>query len=73
MGLICAFSVGTLAKLVYFSGNENLLNDDRVQSSAEVGGRSSSILHGRLHFAKFETGKIDECVAFINSKELGNR
>ncbi|XP_022966898.1 pantothenate kinase 1 isoform X1 [Cucurbita maxima] len=64
---------GTLAKLVYFSGNKKLLNDDRVQSSAEVGGRSSSVLHGRLHFAKFETRKIDECIAFIHSKELGSQ
>ncbi|KAK9144320.1 hypothetical protein Sjap_004223 [Stephania japonica] len=32
--------------------------------------RSYPILGGRLHFVKFETTKINECLDFINSKQL---
>ncbi|XP_028231516.1 pantothenate kinase 2-like [Glycine soja] len=32
--------------------------------------RSYPILGGRLHFVKFETSKINECLDFINSKQL---
>lgn len=71
-GFICAFLVGTLAKLVYFSGSKKLLlKNDQIQSSGKVSERSRSILQGKLHFAKFETSKIDDCIAFIKRKELG--
>lgn len=32
--------------------------------------RSYPILGGRLHFVKFETSKINECLDFIHSKQL---
>jgi type II pantothenate kinase len=32
--------------------------------------RSYPILGGRLHFVKFETSKINECLDFISSKQL---
>ena len=32
--------------------------------------RSYPVLGGRLHFVKFETHKINECLDFINSKQL---
>lgn len=34
------------------------------------GRRSYPILGGRLHFVKFETGKLNECLDFISSKQL---
>ncbi|XP_038893232.1 pantothenate kinase 1-like [Benincasa hispida] len=63
---------GTLAKLVYFSGNKKLLKNDEVQNSVKASGRSHSILQGKLHFTKFETSKIDDCLAFIKRKQLGS-
>ena len=32
--------------------------------------RSYPVLGGRLHFVKFETCKINECLDFIHSKQL---
>lgn len=32
--------------------------------------RSYPILGGRLHFVKFETTKVNECLDFISSKQL---
>lgn len=34
------------------------------------GRRSYPVLGGRLHFVKFETGKLNECLDFISSKQL---
>ncbi|XP_022151110.1 pantothenate kinase 1 isoform X2 [Momordica charantia] len=53
--------------------NKELLKNDEVQSSAKVSERNHSILQGRLHFAKFETSKIDDCIAFINGKQPGSQ
>ncbi|KAI3785775.1 hypothetical protein L1987_44900 [Smallanthus sonchifolius] len=56
---------GSLIKLVYFSRHEKerfgVTNGSR---------RSFPILGGRLHFVKFETSKINECLEFIHSKQL---
>lgn len=68
---------GSLIKLVYFSRHEDrLINNRRTKSVKEKFGlptgirRSYPILGGRLHFVKFETHKINECLDFINSKQL---
>lgn len=71
------YAAGSLIKLVYFSRHDNsLINDKRYRSVKERFGvsggnrRSYPILGGRLHFVKFETHKINECLDFINSKQL---
>ncbi|KAI7754072.1 hypothetical protein M8C21_009587 [Ambrosia artemisiifolia] len=68
---------GSLIKLVYFSRHEDrLANDKRKLSTKERFGvtngnrRTFPILGGRLHFVKFETAKINECLEFIQSKQL---
>ncbi|KAK9066476.1 hypothetical protein SSX86_013798 [Deinandra increscens subsp. villosa] len=68
---------GSLIKLVYFSRHEDrVANDKRKMSTKErfgvtnFYGRSFPILGGRLHFVKFETAKINECLEFIHSKQL---
>ncbi|KAF3437026.1 hypothetical protein FNV43_RR19779 [Rhamnella rubrinervis] len=68
---------GSLIKLVYFSRHEDYSsNDKRKKTVKERLGisngnrRSYPILGGRLHFVKFETNKINECLDFIYSKQL---
>ncbi|KAF9626720.1 hypothetical protein IFM89_038894 [Coptis chinensis] len=68
---------GSLIKLVYFSRHEDRSTaDKRKKSLKERLGvfngtrRSCPILGGRLHFVKFETRKINECLDFIYSKQL---
>ncbi|KAJ3694314.1 hypothetical protein LUZ60_009794 [Juncus effusus] len=67
---------GSLIKLVYFSRHAESTDDKRKNSFkkrfAITNGnrRSYPILGGRLHFVKFETGKINECLDFISSKQL---
>ncbi|KAF5182661.1 Pantothenate kinase [Thalictrum thalictroides] len=68
---------GSLIKLVYFSRHEDRPTDDkRKKSLKERLGvsngtrRSYPILGGRLHFVKFETRKVNECLDFIYSKQL---
>ncbi|KAG5230158.1 pantothenate kinase [Salix suchowensis] len=68
---------GSLIKLVYFSRHQDrLTNDKRKKTAKERFGisngnrRSYPILGGRLHFVKFETSKINECLDFISSKQL---
>lgn len=56
---------GTLVKLVYFS----------LQEIDSLGGSAVPIekqleLAGRLHFVKFESNKIDDCIDFIENKGL---
>ncbi|KVH98936.1 protein of unknown function DUF89 [Cynara cardunculus var. scolymus] len=66
-----------ILELVYFSRHEDsLCNDKRKKSSEKRFGvinghrRSFPVLGGRLHFVKFETTKINECLDFIHSKQL---
>ncbi|XP_031277027.1 pantothenate kinase 1 isoform X2 [Pistacia vera] len=54
---------GSLIKLVYFSKNNGSSDDDD-------GNNKHLVLQGRLHFAKFETCKINDCIEFIRSKKL---
>ncbi|WCJ36080.1 pantothenate kinase 2 [Euphorbia peplus] len=68
---------GSLIKLVYFSRHEDRsIDDKRKQIVKERFGisngsrRSYPVLGGRLHFVKFETSKINECLDFISSKQL---
>ncbi|KAF3951161.1 hypothetical protein CMV_023160 [Castanea mollissima] len=66
---------GSLIKLVYFSTNDGD-NDDELGSSGNEsvgvsnGSRSYPVLKGRLHFSKFETRKINDCLDFIQTKRL---
>lgn len=68
---------GSLIKLVYFSRHEDQsISDKRKKTVKERLGisncnrRSYPILGGRLHFVKFETNKINDCLEFIDSKQL---
>ncbi|XVE75033.1 hypothetical protein DITRI_Ditri12bG0064900 [Diplodiscus trichospermus] len=67
---------GSLIKLVYLSGNNDSGRyDDEQRSQNEsldfsVTGTSQPVLKGRLHFTKFETSKINDCLEFISSKKL---
>ncbi|KAK1552292.1 hypothetical protein Q3G72_014005 [Acer saccharum] len=54
---------GTLIKLVYFSRNKDRPIDENKNSK-------NSVIDGRLHFAKFETSKINDCLEFILSNKL---
>ncbi|GMJ06688.1 pantothenate kinase 2 [Hibiscus trionum] len=68
---------GSLIKLVYFSRHEDQsVEDKRKKTVKERLGitngnrRSYPVLGGRLHFVKFETSKLNECLDFISSKQL---
>ncbi|KAH9720228.1 Pantothenate kinase 2 [Citrus sinensis] len=68
---------GSLIKLVYFSRHEDQSIDDKRKKTinerlgiSNGNRRSYPILGGRLHFVKFETTKINECLDFIHSKQL---
>ncbi|XP_010044613.2 pantothenate kinase 1 [Eucalyptus grandis] len=67
---------GSLIKLVYYSRNGDWLpEDNKIWSSKESLGVSNGegnhpLSEGRLHFAKFETSKINDCIEFIRSKQL---
>uniref|UniRef100_A0A9I9CE58 Pantothenate kinase 2 n=1 Tax=Cucumis melo TaxID=3656 RepID=A0A9I9CE58_CUCME len=68
---------GSLIKLVYFSRHEDQSVDDKRKRSIKQrlglsngNRRSYPVLGGRLHFVKFETSKINECLDFIHSKQL---
>ncbi|KAG5240810.1 hypothetical protein OIU76_014329 [Salix suchowensis] len=56
---------GSLIKLVYFSRNSG---DDEDPPKDKVG--VSNGVNGRLHFAKFETAKINDCLEFISANKL---
>ncbi|CAN1246369.1 Pantothenate kinase 2 [Linum grandiflorum] len=68
---------GSLIKLVYFSRHEDRSRNYRramtLQEKLGISNgsrRSFPVLGGRLHFVKFETTKINECLEFISSKQL---
>ena len=68
---------GSLIKLIYFSRHvDRSVKDRRKKFLEEKIGvsngirRSYPLLGGRLHFVKFETTKINECLDFISSKQL---
>lgn len=59
---------------MYFSTNYDV--DDEVGRSGKKsfgvsnGNRGHPVLKGRLHFVKFETSKINDCLEFIQTKQL---
>ncbi|KAK2977505.1 hypothetical protein RJ640_016133, partial [Escallonia rubra] len=62
---------GTLIKMVYFSSNSDWpVDDEGKRSSKEKGSKNCNFVNGRLHFMKFETRKINDCLQFISSKQL---
>ncbi|PIN10328.1 Pantothenate kinase PanK [Handroanthus impetiginosus] len=67
---------GSLIKVVYFSSSSCCSSDDEQHGFLKDGIDASSgnlnyrVLTGRLHFLKFETSKISECIKFLSSKRL---
>lgn len=68
---------GSLIKLVYFSTNDGDDDDDdelgrsgKESVGVSNGNRSFPVLKGRLHFSKFETCKINDCLDFIQTQRL---
>ena len=71
------FAAGSLIKLVYFSRHEDRPVNDSIKKTIKErlgisngNRRSYPVLGGRLHFVKFETNKINQCLDFISSKQL---
>ncbi|KAF5443145.1 hypothetical protein F2P56_035729 [Juglans regia] len=60
-----AYIPGSLIKLVYFSTNDDV---DVVDKAGRSG--KESLGKGRFHFANFETSKINDCLEFIQTKQL---
>lgn len=64
---------------MYSSIDPNDGLDDKGKKSSEEFSRVPNdsndypVLCGRLHFAKFETSKINDCLEFISSKQLHRR
>ena len=64
--------------MVYFSSGSSSSSDDKKDSylkdgtNTSIGTSNHNGLRGKLHFLKFETSKIDECIKFISSKHLQN-
>ncbi|KAG6429568.1 hypothetical protein SASPL_107620 [Salvia splendens] len=69
---------GSLIKMVYFSSGSSSPSDDQKHSylkdgtNTSIGTSNHNGLRGKLHFLKFETSQIDECIKFISSKLLQN-
>ncbi|KAI4314336.1 hypothetical protein L6164_027255 [Bauhinia variegata] len=66
---------GSLAKLVYFTKNDdNSVDGERMSGNEALakskGSRSYPVIKGRLNFKSFETSKIDDILEFIKSKKL---
>ncbi|KAG6426445.1 hypothetical protein SASPL_110668 [Salvia splendens] len=67
---------GSLIKMVYFSSGSSSPSDDQKDNylkdgtNTSIGTSNHNGLRGKLHFLKFETSKIDECIKFISSKHL---
>lgn len=67
---------GSLIKLVYFSSEDSCLENHTGKSVAAEnigvlnGSKNYPILNGKLHFAKFETTKMNDCLDFIESKQI---
>ncbi|KAL6562645.1 Pantothenate kinase 1 [Orobanche gracilis] len=67
---------GSLIKIVYFSSSTSCSSDDQKSCflmdgiCTPSGNLKYKVLTGKLHFVKFETRKISECIKFISSKRL---
>lgn len=62
---------GSLIKLIYFRMDEHMKSDTAAAAEGS-NGTAARRAHrgGKLHFVKFETQKVEECVAFIEAKGL---
>ncbi|CAH2080538.1 unnamed protein product [Thlaspi arvense] len=73
---LASLPLGSLIKLVYCSRNKSRVDDKEKKSTNECIGVADVSMTiqscGRLHFAKFETRKINDCLEFISSKLLHN-
>uniref|UniRef100_A0A0R0IZX1 Pantothenate kinase 2 n=2 Tax=Glycine subgen. Soja TaxID=1462606 RepID=A0A0R0IZX1_SOYBN len=71
----CACS-GSLAKLVYFTkDDDHLVDGEEGISHRKALEKSDSskqypVLNGKLNFKKFETSRINDCIEFIKSMKL---
>ncbi|GMJ09710.1 pantothenate kinase 2 [Hibiscus trionum] len=67
---------GSLIKLVYFCRYDDSCRDDddelrsQNDSLCSKSDKGQPVLEGRLHFAKFETNKINDCLEFLSSMKL---
>lgn len=67
---------GSLIKVVYCTnGKSKGIDSEGIETSNEClellnGSIDNPVQCGRLHFAKFETSKINDCLDFIGSKKL---
>lgn len=67
---------GSLIKVVYFSGNDCGSFEEQETSSSKGrldvpnGNQNYCVLKGKLHFMKFETRKINDCIEFLSSKKF---
>ena len=67
---------GSLIKLVYFSRNSECPMDDKEEKSSNKSllvpsvEKNYPVFEGSLHFAKFETSKINDCLEFIQRNQL---
>ncbi|XP_002991207.2 pantothenate kinase 2 [Selaginella moellendorffii] len=61
---------GSLIKLIYFSRHPEPSSSRRSGEQPKSPSLRGHFSGGRLHFVKFETGKINECLDFIESKRL---
>ncbi|KAL4425789.1 hypothetical protein ABPG75_009805 [Micractinium tetrahymenae] len=63
---------GSLIKLVYFrmDNHEARLGAHAAAAAEGANGGAPPPRGGKLHFVKFETAKVDECIAFIEAKGL---
>lgn len=66
---------GSLIKMVYFTSSSCFSDDQRNGYlkdgiDASSGTSNHRVLRRKLHFLKFETSNISECIKFISSKNL---
>ncbi|KAH9301546.1 hypothetical protein KI387_013129, partial [Taxus chinensis] len=68
---------GSLIKIVYFSRHADAEVEDTTKAESRdkrspmiATRRRYPILGGRLHFVRFETSKLNDCLSFIQSKNL---
>ncbi|KAF5741074.1 putative Pantothenate kinase [Tripterygium wilfordii] len=61
---------GSLIKLVYFSRNNNNSVASKAGNASSNGNSRTLVVDGQIHFKRFETSKINDCIEFIHSRKL---